>query len=82
MTPRLPRDVSGRELASALSKFGYDVARQTGSHLRLTTSVNGQHHVTIPAHEHLKVGTLSGILAEVARHLEMSKSELITQLFP
>jgi predicted RNA binding protein YcfA (HicA-like mRNA interferase family) len=45
---RLPRDVSGDDLAKALSDLGYRVTRQTGSHLRLTTFEGGEHHVTIP----------------------------------
>ena len=81
MTPKLPRDVSGKHLAKALSKFGYEITRQTGSHLRLTTTTNGEHHVTIPDHDHLKVGTLSAIMSEIARHLELPKNELVTQLF-
>jgi len=81
MTPRLPRDTSGHHLAKVLATFGYEVTRQTGSHLRLTTQVNGEHHVTVPAHDHLKVGTLSGILTEVARHLELPKDELASRLF-
>jgi hypothetical protein len=28
-----------------------------GSHLRLTTDQNGQHHITIPNHDPLKIGT-------------------------
>ena len=81
MTPRLPRDISGLQLAKALSIFGYETTRQTGSHLRLTTLINGEHHVTVPTHDHLKVGTLSGILAEVSRHLELSKTEVSNRLF-
>ncbi len=45
---RLPRDLSGEELANRLRALGYEVTRQTGSHLRLTTQVEGQHHVTVP----------------------------------
>ena len=81
MTPKVPRNISGKQLIKALSKHGYGVTRQTGSHLRLTTGINGEHHITVPAHDPLKIGTLSGILGEVARHLEISKSELIDQLF-
>ncbi len=33
---RLPRDLSGSDLAQALRKLGYSITRQTGSHLRLT----------------------------------------------
>jgi predicted RNA binding protein YcfA (HicA-like mRNA interferase family) len=79
---RLPRDVAGDELASLLSKHGYYVTRQTGSHLRLTSSLKGaQHHVTIPRHKPLKVGTLSSVLRDVAAYVEMDKQELIEGLF-
>ena len=56
---RLPRDLSGNDLAKALESLDYAVSRQTGSHMRLTTRRDGEHHVTIPAHETLKVGTPS-----------------------
>ncbi|HET8772054.1 MAG TPA: type II toxin-antitoxin system HicA family toxin [Gemmatimonadaceae bacterium] len=78
---RLPRDLSGQELAQRLGAFGYAVTRQTGSHLRLTTQQHGEHHVTIPAHAQLRVGTLAGILGEVARHVGLDRGTLISQLF-
>jgi predicted RNA binding protein YcfA (HicA-like mRNA interferase family) len=34
---RLPRDLSGRDLARALGRYGYAVTRESGSHMRLTT---------------------------------------------
>ncbi len=81
MTPRLPRDISGHQLAAALSQLGYEITRRSGSHLRLTTTARGEHHVTIPAHDHLKVGTLSGIIGDIARHMETSKTDLINRIF-
>jgi predicted RNA binding protein YcfA (HicA-like mRNA interferase family) len=78
---RLPRDLSGRALAKALEVLGYEITRQTGSHLRLTTQEHGEHHVTIPDHKTLRVGTLAGILAEVSAHFEMERSALIEKLF-
>jgi predicted RNA binding protein YcfA (HicA-like mRNA interferase family) len=45
---RLPRDLSGSDLAQSLQKLAYSVTRQTGSHLRLTTHEHGEHHLTIP----------------------------------
>jgi hypothetical protein len=39
---RLPRDVSGQDLAQALASLGYRLTRQTGSHLRLTTEQTGR----------------------------------------
>lgn len=78
---RLPRDVSGDDLVRALRKYGYEVSRQTGSHIRLTTQRPGEHHVTIPAHGSLRVGTLAGILTDVAAHLGLARDELTRQLF-
>ena len=78
---KLPREISGKKLTKLLKKYGYHVTRQTGSHVRLTTFLNGEHHITIPAHKSLKVGTLSSILSNIAEHLKMEKGELIEQLF-
>jgi Predicted periplasmic or secreted lipoprotein len=77
---RLPRDLAGPELVKALARFGYSVSRQVGSHLRLTTQENGVHHVTIPNHKPLRVGTLASILDEVALHHQISREELLTRL--
>ncbi len=78
---RLPRDLSGSDLAQVLRKLGYSITRQTGSHLRLTTFEHGEHHLTIPHHASLRVGTLSAILADVAAHFEMSREQLLDKLF-
>jgi predicted RNA binding protein YcfA (HicA-like mRNA interferase family) len=79
---RLPRDLSGDRLAALLRRYGYEQARQTGSHLRLTTSYTGtEHHVTIPRHRNLRVGTLSGILGEVAAYLAIDRDALSEELF-
>ena len=80
--PKLPRDLDGAELARALGRIGYSVDRQSGSHIRLTaTDPRGQHHVTIPAHDRLKPGTLSGILGDIASRLRIGKDELLARLF-
>ena len=78
---RLPRDLSGRELARALRRYGYAVTRETGSHLRLTTQQGGEHHLTIPDHASLRIGTLAAILADVAEHLQITRSTLAGELF-
>lgn len=78
---RLPRDISGDDLVRALAKFGYVETRQTGSHVRLTTHVNGEHHVTVPRHRTLRLGTLSGIVDEVAKHHRLSRDEAARRLF-
>ena len=78
---RIPRDLTGKELIRALAKLGYEVTRQSGSHIRLTTSRNGTHHVTVPDHRPIKVGTLSGILADIAEHHGLTREELLAMLF-
>ena len=78
---RLPRDLSGNDLAQALHKLGYSNTRQTGSHLRLTTQEHGEHHLTIPQHTPLRIGTLSAILADVATHFKISRDALLERLF-
>lgn len=78
---KLPRDLSSDELVKALARLGYVVDHQTGSHIRLTTQRNGEHHVTIPAHDPIKIGTLSAILRDVATHASLSRDELLEVLF-
>jgi len=79
---KLPRDLDGTKLASLLRRYGYMVTRQTGSHIRLTSAQKGQqHHVTVPAHKELSVGTLHGIIHDVASYLEMDPSVLLAELF-
>jgi predicted RNA binding protein YcfA (HicA-like mRNA interferase family) len=77
---RLPRDLSGSQLIKALKRLGYQPTRQTGSHVRLTTQQNGQHHVTVPLHDPLRVGTLSAILDCVAAHHTKTREQLIDLL--
>ena len=78
---RLPRDVSGDDLAKALAELGYRMTRQTGSHVRLTTFEGGEHHVTIPRHANLRVGTLAGILGDIAQHFGLTREVLAERLF-
>jgi len=78
---KLPRDLSGADLAKALAALGYGVTRQTGSHLRLTTVEHGEHHVSVPAHKVLPLGTLRSILREVGKHCGLSLEEVASRLF-
>jgi predicted RNA binding protein YcfA (HicA-like mRNA interferase family) len=76
----VPRDLSGQELIRRLERLGYSVTRQAGSHLRLTTQEHGEHHVTVPNHDPLRIGTLSSILAAVAAHHGITRDELLMRL--
>ena len=78
---KLPRGLSGQHLAKQLQLFGYKITRQSGSHMRLTSELKGQHHLTIPNHTELKLGTLNSILSEASEHFEISKDEVIKKLF-
>ena len=69
---RLPRDLTGKKLAKIVEVLGYRIERQTGSHIRLTTSKNGEHHITIPNHSPIKIGTLNAILKDIANHFDQS----------
>ncbi len=78
---KTPRDLTGLELIKLLKPFGYEVVRQTGSHIRIQTTQNGEHYETIPRHDPIKIGTLNNILKNVAEHFALSKEELARQLF-
>jgi predicted RNA binding protein YcfA (HicA-like mRNA interferase family) len=79
---KLPRNVSGNELIKSLQKIGYVVSRQKGSHLRLSCNLpSGEHHITIPNHDPIKIGTLSSILSDISQAHKISKQELINKIF-
>ncbi len=64
---KLPRDVNGSEAARALRRLGYNVQRQSGSHLILRRE---NRTVVVPQHKPLKPGTLKGILEQAGITLE------------
>jgi predicted RNA binding protein YcfA (HicA-like mRNA interferase family) len=79
---RIPRDISGTEMAKKLERFGYRSVRQTGSHMRLTAQIAGkEHHITIPAHNPLKLGTLRSILRSIAQQTGLSVDDVAVRLF-
>jgi predicted RNA binding protein YcfA (HicA-like mRNA interferase family) len=81
MSPKTPRDVSGKDLVKVLSKYGYEVIRQSGSHIRMSIiTSDGTKNVTIPNHTSIKLGTLMSIINETSSHLNISKDELINKL--
>lgn len=60
---KLPR-LSGTEIIKVLVKeFGFEIARQKGSHVVLRKFIEGRKVVTVvPLHKEVKLGTLFGIL--------------------
>jgi predicted RNA binding protein YcfA (HicA-like mRNA interferase family) len=77
---KIPRDCNGRDLIKALRVLGYEPVRSSGSHIVLTTLRDGEHHVTIPEHRPLKVGTLHDVLKAVAQHHRLPVDELLNVL--
>jgi predicted RNA binding protein YcfA (HicA-like mRNA interferase family) len=77
---RLPRDLSGADLAAALKALGYELTRTSGSHMRLTSQRDGEHHITIPKHDPLKTGTLAAILSDLCAYHGLDRDELLRLL--
>ena len=77
---RTPRNVSGLDLVKALRVLGYERIRQDGSHVRLTTQLDGEYHITVPNHAPLRLGTFKSILKLVASHHGLSVEELLEKL--
>jgi len=78
---KLPRDVSGRDLAAALCRhWGYEEVHQAGSHIILQTERPTPHRVAIPAHKALRIGTLNGILRDVADHKGVGRHAILDSL--
>jgi predicted RNA binding protein YcfA (HicA-like mRNA interferase family) len=80
--PKIPRDISGRELIKFLSIYNYKIEREKGSHIRLvSTQQQTEHKITIPDHQSIKIGTLNNILKDISDYLKISKQDLINELF-
>lgn len=77
---RLPRDVSGSNLAKSLRVLGYEITRQKGSHIRVTTAEKGVYHITIQNHKPVRIGTLASILEEISEHFQISREELMLRI--
>ena len=80
---RLPRDLSGTEIARQLTRhYGYRVTQCRGSHMTATLTVgDSQHKVTIPRHRDVRVGTLNSIISDVATFLNLPKQTVRDTLF-
>ncbi len=70
MSPKLKR-LSGKEVVSILSKFGFSVYSQRGSHVKLrrTSSSGETQSLTIVMHDEIDVGTLRAIIRQASRFI-------------
>lgn len=64
---KLPRDVNGSEAVRALRRCGYEVLRQTGSHIILRQE---SRTVVVPQHKPIKPGTLKGLIEQAGLTVE------------
>jgi predicted RNA binding protein YcfA (HicA-like mRNA interferase family) len=73
---KLP-SISGREIAKAMHKLGYEVDRQRGSHIILRQSASPHRRLTIPDHREVAKGTLRSILREAGVTVDELKTLLL-----
>lgn len=68
--PKL-RVLSGKEVIKILSKFGFEVVSQKGSHVKLrrVLSDGTKQTLTVPLHEELDKGTLKAIIRQASRYI-------------
>ncbi|GBE53870.1 YcfA-like protein [archaeon BMS3Bbin15] len=73
--------ISGDKLIKLLTKLGYEIIRQKGSHVRLRKKTQmGEHNITVPKHIEIAKGTLNDILSKVSLWNNIPKEELIKML--
>jgi len=78
---KIPRDLSGRELADQLcKKWDYREVAQSGSHIILQTETTSHQRLPIPAHKPVKAGTLSAIARQVAQHKGVSRDAVLNSI--
>ena len=74
--PKLPR-LSGKEVIKALSKAGFQTARQKGSHVILVKRTEqGKKAVVVPNHKEIDIGTL----IEIIRQAGLKREEFLELL--
>ena len=67
--PKLRR-LSGKEVIAILGRFGFLVAAQRGSHVKLRRfEAGGTQTLTVPAHYELDPGTLRAIIRQASRFI-------------
>ncbi len=68
--PKLKR-LSGQDVIKILALFGFVVAGQKGSHVKLVRSLpdGSKQPLTIPVHPELDKGTLKAIIRQASRYI-------------
>ena len=75
---KIPRDLSGREIAKMLCKhWDYRQVHQEGSHIILQTDIPSHQRIPVPDHNPVRIGTLNSILRLVATHKGVDKKDVL-----
>jgi predicted RNA binding protein YcfA (HicA-like mRNA interferase family) len=72
--PKL-KNLSGENLVDILSRFGFKVISQRGSHAKLRRIITNQEKqtLTIPFHQELDKGTLKAIFRQALKYIPEEK---------
>ena len=62
--------LSGNTVCNALTKIGYRVDHQTGSHIILRNEIPPYRRLTVPNHKEIAKGTLRAIIRQAGLTLE------------
>lgn len=71
----LPR-ISGRDVVKALTRTGYSVDRQKGSHIILRQDEYPHRRITVPDHSEIAKGTLRAIIRDAGLTVDEFKALL------
>jgi len=76
-----PKTLSGADLVRIFAIFGFEVASQHGSHIKLrrVLSSGARQTLTVPNHRELDRGTVLGIYRQALRYL--TSEELASHFF-
>ena len=68
--PKLKR-LTAKQVLAILMQFGFVVASQRGSHIKMTRIVQNQKQIlTIPNHDSLDMGTCKAIMRQASRYIQ------------
>lgn len=69
--------LTAKQLLAIFAQFGFSVASQRGSHIKLTRTMAGHKQtLTLPNHDELDPGTCKAIMRQAGRYIS------IDQLYP
>ena len=71
--PKFP-GLSGKDVVRALEKLGFQITRQSGSHIIMKLGGKG---CVVPNHKEVKVGTINGVLRQAEVSVEDFQQALL-----